>query len=498
MSRLDAYLNNSEKEYRNIVQDNSQIYIAEVMDTRSPTRCGDIKVWVLNSQTDKFDPNSWITASYCSMMYGSISNDKELDNDTSTFGVWFPTPYVGNYVFIFFPCVIGQNSTAYWFGSPMGLSNIMIPGLPYDITKNNQEDYQSIYDKNYLKKINQSKNSSQEKKKVDYINKALEKQGLDKDKLRGISNASSFRETPSHCYGFLSPLGNQFVIDDGWSISEKNKSWLEDERKKTEKSKKALNQGKDDYGYEHNKKEWISSLKEEDKENDLNRFHAGYRFRTRNGTQILILDSGNIYMINSDGSAWIELSEDGYIDCYSQNGISASSDGDINLYSKSNINMQADGYINMHSDKGIILDTPGQCNANVGSFNSKSSIITEKITANNGLINNLTSHSAQIQGIFEGTLQGTSYYATFSGNEPMNQPTVNFEYQTIIPSNIEIEKHKVKQKVDEEEIEAYVSRKPTHEPYAGHDRNDRIPTLNTLSSTNNTENTSKIIENNVK
>ena len=496
MGSMNSVLTQRDRDNIKSMQDTSMIYLAEVMDTRSPLRNGEIKVWIVKTASNKKDPSNWVTARCVSPMFGNtITNDAISNDKNMSYGWWNPIPYVGNYVFVFFPSVIGEKSVCYWFGSPVEVSNCMLPGISYDLTKDNNKDYTPVYDKNYLrdKKNNKSQNnttsdasSSENKSSKDkpeeykVLSKALETQGLKDDRLRGISTASSFRETPSRCYGFLSPLGNQFVIDDGWVVDGEKRSWLEDEKKKQEEKyvDKEMHTGKDDYGFEHNNKEWKAELKEGSKDDKLNRFHGGFRFRTRNGTQLLILDCGTIYMINKDGSAWMELSDDGYIDCYSKKGISASSEGDINLHSDKNINIECSGKLNVSAKGGIIMETPAQINANCGTFNVSANISTENISANTGNINSLKSSNAELNGMFKGTLQGTAYFATYSGITPITQPEPNVE-QEIIPPTAKIKKNKTNGS------ESTVSRKPTHEPWKEHDKNDCIPELNSLSKPKN-------------
>ena len=485
MGNLNGILSSEDKRYRDKLQDNGRIYMAEVMDTRSPLKIGDLKVWIINTNSNKKDPSNWITAKCVSPVYGCTSNKEDISDDENiSFGWWNPMPYVGNYVFVFFPNLIGGNSECYWFGSPMDVSNVMLPGISYDLTKENNTDYKPTCDKNYYKTTNKDK-----PKEYKVLSKALKEQGLDEDRFRGISTASSFRETPSRCYGFLSPLGNQFVIDDGWVAEGEKQSWIENPKKKQEGKydDKAMHTEKDDYGFEHNKKQWKADINESGKDDKLNRFHGGFRFRTRNGTQLLILDCGTIYMINKDGSAWVELSNDGYIDCYSKAGISATSDGDINFYAKKDINLECENQIRMSSKKGILMDTPGNINANGGSFNSSSHISVETIEANTGVINSFKSSNAEINGIFSGSLQGTAYYATYAGREPVEQEKPNIKEQIQIPETTKIKKHKTntKQKKNPVNKETVVSRRPLHEPWEEHNKNDFIPKLNSIGKPNN-------------
>jgi len=65
------------------------------------------------------------------------------------------------------------------------------------------------------------------------------------------------------------------------------------------------------------------------------------RFRTSGGNQILMHDEeGIIYLINKDGTAWIELSKD----------------GSINLFGEGSINMRAKGSFNLRADKDISIE----------------------------------------------------------------------------------------------------------------------------------------------
>ena len=72
------------------------------------------------------------------------------------------------------------------------------------------------------------------------------------------------------------------------------------------------------------------------------------RFRTRKGAQVLLHDSENmVYIINSTGTAWVELSEDGKIDMYADESFSVHTIGDFNLRAERAINIEAARNINM-------------------------------------------------------------------------------------------------------------------------------------------------------
>lgn len=465
MPIMNSKLSSAEKSSLKSFHDNNGIYIAEVMDTRSPNKNGDIKVWILNSGTEKGNPINWVVAHSANSIGSTLfENVMKLDSfayQSTSYGVWNTVPYVGNYVFIFYPHTTDVNTTPYWFGAPNFTANSMIPGISYNLETTN---YQAVCDK-------PTKTYSINNPSVFYpLQNGLVSQGLDNDRLRGISTASTTRDTPSRCYGFLSPLGNQFVIDDGWSLGDSNINWVNDPRVNDND-----NQEKDDYGAYHSKKNWIASVDKGDKDNKLNRFHGGFRFRTRNGTQLLILDVGNIYMINKDGTSWVELSEDGYIDCYSQKGISAASEGNINLHA-TKINIEAEDTITLNGKKGIILNTSGNINADCSVLCVSKKVSTPTLVSSSANINSLSSGSANLTGVFSGTLQGTCFYATYAGMVPTEQPMPEIPDAEVndveYPTYYDVEKE-----VNLGTTSSVTSRIPTHEPWAGHDKNDCIPLL---------------------
>ena len=119
MPRLGRTFSKNEQKNLQKYWDVGRIYMAEVMDTRNLLRAGEIKVWVIGSQIPRDDASRWITANYASSFYGTTpyeANDtKDFDYSPTSFGAWFPMPFIGNRVFIFYPAITGENINAYWF-----------------------------------------------------------------------------------------------------------------------------------------------------------------------------------------------------------------------------------------------------------------------------------------------------------------------------------------------------------------------------------------------
>lgn len=457
-------LTNRERKILSDTFDVSRIYIAEVMDTRNIARNGEIKVWLLNSNLERENPQNWYTAKYSSPFYGVTQFRTNLDeyNKTPTsFGMFFGMPYVGNYVAVYFAVVAGGKVSPYWFSCPMDdYYNKSMVGLAKDITGKTQ---------NTSECENNIQDNSERQVEYKPLVEALKKQGLDEDLLRGPSTSTPKRESPSMVYGISTPLGNQFVMDDGWSLDDTKTNWNEDV------TLDARLQIKDNKT--HDKQDWTSNLLESEKEDKFKRFNGGFRFRTRNGTQLLVLDSGQIYIINKDGSAWTEWSDDGNIDVYS--------DKSVNIRASQDINLKADGNINLESGKSIQMKAKGRiaecADATIdlisGATNIKGSTFIGSLSTPNAVIDNLISVNASLTGSFKGTLDGIAKMSVIS-NQMMTEFIPVSTEKCVTPDIASIPVNSVDgiRKTSQSTI---TTRAPTHEPYGGHDKNDCFPKMNT-------------------
>lgn len=476
-------LTNREEKILSDTFDVSRIYIAEVMDTRNIARNGEIKVWLLNSNLERNNPQNWYTAKYSSPFYGVTQFKTNLDeyNKTPTsFGMWFGMPYVGNYVAVFFAVVAGGKVNPYWFSCPMDdYYNKSLVGLAKDITgktKNTSECENNV--------------QGMVERQIEYspLVEALNRQGLSEDLLRGPSTATPKRESPSMVYGISTPLGNQFVMDDGWSLDDSKQNWNEN------KTLDARLQIKDDKT--HDKQDWTSNLLESEKEDKFKRFNGGFRFRTRNGTQLLVLDSGQIYIINKDGSAWTEWSDDGNIDVYSERSVNIRTGQDINLKADGNINIEADRSIQMKAGGRIVGESNSTIDLLSGTTNIKGTTYIGSLSTPNAIADNIISTNANLTGTFKGTLDGIAKLAVTStqmmtefvpaSTEKCEMP----EISTISMNIIEAKGNEYQQSI--------TSRAPTHEPYGGHNKNNCFPDMNTKRKNDETKTSSpKTITNTV-
>lgn len=87
-------------------------------------------------------------------------------------------------------------------------------------------------------------------------------------------------------------------------------------------------------------------------------YGESFRIRTRTGHQILLHNSEDlIYIGNSRGTAWIELSSDGKIDIFAQDSISVHTQQDFNFHASRDVNIEAGRNVNIKA-AGTNTETP--------------------------------------------------------------------------------------------------------------------------------------------
>lgn len=290
-------------------------FVKEVVDAK---RAGRLKVWIPEFQGREDDPRAWVICNYCSPFGGATSwqdiSPNEYDNFTKTqqsYGFWAVPPDLDNEVLVVFPN--RDLSRALWIGSVFKeYMNHMIPGIASSPTNKNLKGKDlPVAEYNKFDKV-----SGDTSRPLDAVrpwhrtrSEGIGNQGLIKDKIRGITNSSAQRESPSAVYGMSTPGpkhptvegsrlgGSSFIMDDG------------------------------------DKSEYIG-------------------FKTRSGAHIKIDETnGLIYAINKKGTAWIQMDEDGNVDIFSAESISARSRKDINFRADRDINIEAGQNINVKAAK---------------------------------------------------------------------------------------------------------------------------------------------------
>jgi hypothetical protein len=337
-------------------------FLARVVSHLDPTYMGSLEVQILHEVGNDEDREGQLrTVKHLNPFYGTTSMDfvgdapDTHDQTQKSYGMWFVPPDVGTIVACIF--IGGDPRKGYWIGCVQDEDvNFEVPGYAateyvVDDSRKTDKEKSRVPVSEYNKIIHPEVQSDTTKKlKPEHpVAKKLEDQGLLKDDIRGITTSSGRREVPSMVFGistpgpmdkagkqgkvgkfehkhsaFISRLGgSSFVMDDG------DDKW-ERETKPSDgppvyKSVEAGETGLRDRPH-----------------NEL------IRFRTRTGHQILMHNSEDlIYIGNSRGTSWIELSSDGKIDIYAEDSISIRTKQDFNFYADRDINMEAGRNLNI-------------------------------------------------------------------------------------------------------------------------------------------------------
>lgn len=341
-------------------------FLAKVVSHLDPNYMGLLEVQLMREVgNDNSDGGQLHQVKYLSPFYGVTSVDFVSDADDTynntqkSYGFWMVPPDVGTMVMVIF--VEGDPRKGYWMGCVLDdKMNFMMPGnaaTSYTVDEpdsDNQGRAGRIPVAEYNKIIGASTLDATviTKPKTPFYDQ-LVAQGLILDDIRGVTTSSARREVPSMVFGistpgpvdkqpdakqgkigksqnktnnaFVSRLGgSSFVMDDG------DDKWLR---------RTAPTDGPPDYaGVEHG-----------ETDGDVTRPHNELiRLRTRTGHQILMHNSEDlIYITNSRGTAWIELSSDGKIDIFAQDSISVRTQNDFNFYADRDFNIEVGRNFNL-------------------------------------------------------------------------------------------------------------------------------------------------------
>lgn len=281
-------------------------YLGVVKDNKDTgQKAGRLWVYIPEFGGVEDNPNSWIEVSYASPFYGISPHsvprdDKDSKTPVTTYGFWAIPPDVGVRVLCTF--IKGQQVLGYWFAVVPTLAHGMIPANGAPDGKTPMMDFNPL-----SSEVSSTQDlSSIERQPYEPVAKQLQGQGIQEDPLRGPITSSSFRESPSRVFGISSQAtpeapGHSFVMDDG----------------------------------------------DEGGKNKL------IRIRSSSGNQITMHDdTGMIYLINAQGTGWVEISPSGQIDVFGAAGINLATNGDINLHADKNVSIHAGNCVKIVGMKG--------------------------------------------------------------------------------------------------------------------------------------------------
>jgi putative chitinase len=311
-------------------------YIAEITNHLDPTYMGSLEVALIKGVVNNINKQSeTYIVRYLSPFYGVTSvrfegtNSGDFNDVQKSYGMWMVPPDVGSRIMVIF--IDGDPNQGYWFGCVQDMyQNHMVPGIAASkqtvLTKEQERKYGTdllpVAEFNKQTQGLENPNPNKIGKPVHPFADRLLAQGLLLDNVRGSTSSSARREVPSQVFGISTPG----PLD----------------------TSPGAKRGQ--VGYEEKRAVPVSRLGGSTfvmDDGDVNGQNELIRIRTRTGHQILLHNSQDlVYIANSKGSAWLELTSNGKIDIYAKDSVSIHSEHDFNFRADRDINLEAGRNIN--------------------------------------------------------------------------------------------------------------------------------------------------------
>lgn len=322
-------------------------YVGIVKNNVDPKRSGQLQVYITELGGDADDPAAWRGVDYCSPFYGVTppaserpDGEQDFNQGPHAYGMWMVPPDIGVKVLCIF--VAGDAQQGFWIGCiPEFPSLHMVPGLSKKL--DDSGDPEPTIEWNDKGSEPNEYNEFWKKPEAlhDVQADIWEEQGLLEDEFRGVGTSSAHRETPSGVFGISTPGAK---VEDAETIDGEDSSQL---------------------NFVRARKGGHQFVMDDGDENGDNRM---FRLRSSAGHMIQMNDVEGaefIYIINSKGTAWIEMDSDGDIYMYSGDGVKIFANGDIDiecdndmkLHAGNNMDIKADGRLNIETNELNILST---------------------------------------------------------------------------------------------------------------------------------------------
>jgi len=323
-------------------------YLAEVTNHLDPTYMGCLEVALIKGIPSAVNEiGDSFVVKYLSPFAGNTSvrfegnKPDDFNSVQKSYGFWMIPPDVGSTVMVIF--VDGDPQQGYWFGCAIDpFQNHMIPGIAASRQAAvSSEQLNSKYGTDLLPVAEFHKKSSKERNlsKVDKLQRPVHpfadrliEQGLLLDVVRGVTSSSARREVPSGVFGISTPgpLDTRPGAPKG------------------------------DIGFKERIQAPVSRLGGTTfvmDDGDIDGQNELVRLRTRTGHQILLHNSQDlIYIANSKGTAWIEMTSSGKIDIYAKDSVSIHTEADFNFRADRDVNIEAGRDIHMKAYGGIDIN----------------------------------------------------------------------------------------------------------------------------------------------
>jgi len=337
-------------------------YIGIVKNVIDPLYSGVLQVYIPELGGDPTDKTSWKNMMYATPFYGrtNIQDGSSYAGSPHSYGMWFVPPDIDNKVLCIF--ANGDPAKGYWFACiPDWPAMHMLPGIAAPVDKSGVAPVVDHYD---------SKDDPQGLSAVRSLDKYIhenqraiwDKQGLTQDPDRGPGRSSAQRETPSAVFGISTP--GRPIMDDDPKLYPDNIGFTSGGT-----TQKAPGQLTGVMG-----RKGGHTFIMDDGDSDGN--NQMFRMRSAAGHMILMNDTKEfIYIINSQGTAWVEMDAKGAINIFSQS--------QMNITAKDGFSLETQGSLKM---KGKTVDIVSETSLNItaADINVLASG-TNKISAKQGL-----------------------------------------------------------------------------------------------------------------
>jgi len=343
-------------------------YLAKIISHLDPTFMGGLEVTLLRPDGNSIgEGGQTYPVRYASPFAGQTAfefqgaNVDDFNDTQKSYGFWFVPPDVGNTVVVFF--IEGDPSQGYWMGCvPDKFSNHMVPGIAASRAVAFAEGEEEKYDTGFVPvaEANRRASTLEEGTEVDKVKRAVHpiadhflEEGLLEDDVRGVTYSTSRRNVPSSVYGISTPgpLDRRDGAKKSFIGKSDSQSPLPVPVSRLGGSQFVMDDGDDRYQRRTNASEggydYADTLDGDAGEPTIPSDEY-IRLRTRTGHQLLLHTSEDlIYIGNSRGTSWIEMSSDGKIDIFAEDSISIHTKQDFNFYADRDFNFEAGRNINM-------------------------------------------------------------------------------------------------------------------------------------------------------
>ena len=338
-------------------------FIGVIKDTQDPLRMG--RLGVVIPALSFSDPHhskesELVWCQYLSPFYGAkpfkaVSSTDPYSHNTSqsAYGMWAIPPDIDTNVLVIFAKGDKNASNAFWIGCIQEpLTNQQVPGLgsttksklgvdsvgEMDVKKGGGNSKTNNYGTDVLPVGEKNKNMYDEGDAIGSLElwhypvnvelaDQLKSQGLIQDTIRGTTTSSARRESPSAVFGINTPG-------------------------RIKKNSRKLGIGVDNIPVSVDRHSGHSFVMDDGDVNGLNHLT---RLRTSSGHQLLMNDSdGVVYLANGSGKSWLEMSPDGKIYIYAQDGLNFRSDGNFDLHAGGDINFHAKNSIKFTAEVDMV------------------------------------------------------------------------------------------------------------------------------------------------